>query len=271
MGGLYPPRIGILGTVRFRCLLGVLALIALLPISPARAHTHHARPYVVVLDPGHGGPYIGAADPAGTLVEKILTLRIARAAAIDLRRQGYIVYLTRTRDQAVNTPPHDLNHDGKIDELDDLDARTLFANRHHANILVSIHLDAGAPSSHGTHGYYCPARPFWRGSKRLAGLLTASLASSLTRAGYPSPNLGIETDVADLEPQRFADYPWFFVLGPSRPHAITASAMPGALIESLFLSSARDDAALRRPGTIAALGRGYAQGIRAYFGGKVRH
>jgi N-acetylmuramoyl-L-alanine amidase len=229
---------------------------------------------VVVLDPGHGGhgpdqKYIGAVDPAGTLLEKDLTLTVAKAAARLLQRMGYRVYLTRTRDQAVNWPPRDLNRDGKIDQLDDYDARTLFANRHHADVFVSIHFDGadGVPDLHGTHGFYCPARPFWRSSERLAGLLTASVSRSLTASGYASPDNGIETDVADVVPQRFKNYPWFFVLGPSWKKRITGTAMPGALIETLYLTSPRDDQALQRKTTIPAIARGYADGIRAYFHG----
>lgn len=255
-----------------RALLALgLAAAALLPSLHVSAASHARKPYVVVLDPGHGGPYIGGADSTGTLVEKTLTLKIALATAKDLRSMGYKVFLTRTKDRAVNTPPRDLNGDGVVDELDDLDARALFANHHHAAILVSIHLDAGAPSSHGPHGYYCPARPFWRSSEHLAALLTAHIASSLTASGYPSPDNGVATDVSDIAPQRFPDYPWFFVLGPSRKKAMTASQMPGALIESLFLTSAQDDAALRRSSTIPAIARGYAAGIRAYFNGRVYH
>lgn len=232
----------------------------------------------MVLDPGHGGPYIGAADATGTLVEKILTLQVAKAAAADLKRLGYTVYLTRTRDQAVNTPPRDLNHDGKIEQLDDYDARTLFANRHHADIFISIHFDGSDdPTQHGTHGYYCPARSFWKSSVRLADLLTASVSGAIKRAGYADPNNGVQTDVADKVPQEFPDYPWFFVLGPSWPRRITGTAMPGALIETLYLSNPRDADALRRSlkpagrhGMIDAIGQGYANGIRAYFHNKVR-
>lgn len=204
-------------------------------------------------------------------MEKILTVQVAQRAATDLRKMGYAVYLTRTRDALVNLPPRDLNHDGLVDDLDDLDARTLFADRHHADVFVSVHFDGGDPSVHGTHGYYCPARPFWAKSRRLASLLTASLSTSLGRAGYASPNNGIGTDVADIAPQRFPDYPWFFVLGPSWKHRITATQMPGALIETLYVSSPRDDAALRHPKIMAALGQGYANGIRAYFKGQTRH
>jgi N-acetylmuramoyl-L-alanine amidase len=254
-------------------LLGV-PIVALLPLHTSARATHQ-RQLIVVLDPGHGGygpdeQYTGAEDNG--LVEKTLNLRVARAAAADLRHMGFRVYLTRTADRAVNWPPRDLNHDGHVDQLDDLDARTLFANRHHADVLVSIHFDGaiGAPWMRGTHGYYCPARPFWRKSRRLADILTASVSSAINASGYHSPNGGVQTDVADKVPQRFANYPWFFVLGPSWKKRITGSAMPGALIESLYLTSPSDVAALHRPATVPAIARGYARGILAYFHGKSR-
>jgi N-acetylmuramoyl-L-alanine amidase len=272
-------------TRRSRCLkpsLAVAALVAsgLLLILPYQAAAQtgdlakglgavHQRPFIVVLDPGHGGSDPGAVDASGRLMEKNLTLQVAQRAEIDLRAMGYQVYLTRTRDQGVNTPPRDLNHDGHVDHVDELDARNLFANRHHADLIVSIHFDGiGDPSIHGTHGYYCPARPFWRKSERLANLVTATITSSLTRAHYSSPNNGVQTDVADNVPQTRPDYPWFLILGPSLHHFVTGTNMPGALIESLFLSSPRDAAALGHSSIIAAIAQGYADGIRAYFGGK---
>lgn len=249
----------------------VLSLCGACVLSPGAGakERHHQHTLVVVLDPGHGGSETGAADASQTLVEKTLNLQVAKEAQTDLQSMGYAVYLTRTRDQAVNTPPRDLNHDGKIDSIDDFTARTTFANRHHADVLVSIHFDGSADTSmHGTHGYYCPARPFWRSSERLATLLTSSISAAFTRAGYPSPNNGVQTDVADVVPQARPDYPWFLILGPSRKHFVTGSTMPGALIETLYLSSPRDDAALHHPSIIAAAARGYANGIRAYFHGK---
>jgi N-acetylmuramoyl-L-alanine amidase len=257
----------------------VLLFVSLLLPAQVSARAHHARPLIVALDPGHGGggpdgTYTGAVDASGKLIEANLTFAVATRAAKDLRAMGYTVYLTRkAADLQANYPLRDLNHDGTIDQLDDYDARTLFADRHHADVFVSIHFDAaeGVPDMHGTHGYYCPDRPFWRKNKRLATILTASVSHSLTTSGYSSPDLGIGTDVADKVPQRFADYPWFFVLGPSWKKRITATAMPGALVESLFLTSPQDVAALHRPETIPAIARGYADGIRAYFGGKITH
>jgi N-acetylmuramoyl-L-alanine amidase len=185
---------------------------------------------------------------------------------------GYQVYLTRTKDQRVNTPQRDLNRDGKIDKIDEFNARTQFANRHHADVFVSIHFDGSTdPSLHGTHGYYCPDRPFWQKNKTLAVGINRTLITSLKQAGYTPFNRGVETDVADPVPQARPDYPWFLVLGPSRAKFMVGSGMPGALMETLFLSSPSDVAALRRPAIIAAAARGYANGIQAYFRAQGRH
>lgn len=266
-----------------RCIgtLRVFLLVALLPFLPANAlaRGHHARttPYIVVLDPGHGGAMhygdeSGAVAPDGVLMEKSMTLEVAKLAAQDLKHMGYRVYLTRTRDQPVNTPARDWNGDGKINKVDEFSARTSFANRHHADVFVSIHFDGSTdPSIHGTHGFYCPNRPFWRSSQRLSILLTDSVVTSLRKAGFADSNNGVETDVADPVAQEWPDYPWFLVLGPSRTHRVVGSAMPGALIETLFMSSPYDDRAMRNPRQVAAMARGYADGIHAYFHGRVSH
>jgi N-acetylmuramoyl-L-alanine amidase len=251
-------------------LLALLAAALIFPSSAAaKGKPQKVTPYIVVLDAGHGGSDIGGADSSGTLVEKELTLQVATLAASYLRAKDYTVYVDRSRDQGVNTPARDLNHDGKIDHVDEMDARTLFANRHHADVFVSIHFDASLdPAVHGTHGYYCPARPFWKQSKHLATLLTHHIADDLQRAGYKSPDNSVETDVADIVPQTRADYPWFLVLGPSRHNWLTGTAMPGALIESLYLTSPRDATALEQIANVKAIARGYSDGVRAYFGWK---
>src|SRR5947209_3814962 len=117
--------------MRPRLLLLVLALLLIPQVASARSRPHATQPYVVVLDPGHGAGDIGAANASSSEVEKLLTLRVAEASATDLRKMGYRVYLTRRRDQDVNTPPRDVNGDGKINHVDELVARNVFANTHH--------------------------------------------------------------------------------------------------------------------------------------------
>ena len=218
------------------------------------------------------GNEFGAISANGRLIEKNMTLEVAKVAAGDLRQMGYRVFLTRTTDRHVNTPPRDWNHDGVVNAADELVARNVFANRHHANVFVAIHFDGSTITSiRGTHGFYCPSRPFWPQSRRLADLITASLVSNIRRTGYDDVDGGVATDVSDIVPQEWPNYPWFLTLGPNRPHRVIATNMPGALIETLYISNLRDDAAMGKPAIVAAIGRGYADGIKAYFHGRVTH
>ncbi len=77
----------------------------------------------IVIDPGHGGR-----DPGciwGRIKEKDITLRIAKILAKRLRKMGYEVYLTRTKD--IYLP---------------LEKRTAIANLRKADLFISIHVNA---------------------------------------------------------------------------------------------------------------------------------
>ena len=78
----------------------------------------------VVIDPGHGGADLGARGPGGVL-EKELTLAVAKRLARLLRAQGTDVVLTRSSDAFVA-----------------LSERTEIANRSHAALFVSIHANS---------------------------------------------------------------------------------------------------------------------------------
>ncbi|HLA76366.1 MAG TPA: N-acetylmuramoyl-L-alanine amidase [Vicinamibacteria bacterium] len=87
----------------------------------------------VVIDPGHGGPEVGAKGPGGSL-EKDLTLVIARKLRAALTNSlGIQAFLTRDRDQELA-----------------LDDRAAFANNYKADIFISIH--ANASRSQGARG-----------------------------------------------------------------------------------------------------------------------
>ena len=77
----------------------------------------------VVLDPGHGGRNGGTQTSSG-LVEKELTLDIARRLSDLLEESGYEVLLTRDDDTAVS-----------------LEERARFANESGADLFVSIHVN----------------------------------------------------------------------------------------------------------------------------------
>jgi len=77
----------------------------------------------IVIDPGHGGQDPGTAGKIG-LVEKDITLDIAKMLRERLMKYGYNVLLTRDSD--VTLP---------------LTSRVWFANRHKADLFISIHVN----------------------------------------------------------------------------------------------------------------------------------
>lgn len=87
----------------------------------------------VVIDPGHGGKDAGATSVLGTR-EKDIVLRVALAAAEELRAQNVEVVMTRGDDRFL--------------ELED---RPAVADRVKAELFVSIHADS-APKNHSACG-----------------------------------------------------------------------------------------------------------------------
>jgi N-acetylmuramoyl-L-alanine amidase len=241
--------------------------------SAAHARGQHRSVPLIVIDPGHGGSDSGGVHygPKGhvNFMEKTVTLELAKRTARLLRKAGYRVFLTRTTDQAVNTPPRDYNHDGLIDGIDEAEARVVFANRHHARIFVSMHVNAtSASQTHGLTLYYCPAHSFRRANLRLARLLDRNIAIQLSKAGYRPPNHGVLTDVSDTLPQAYPEYPWFFQIGPAdRKHGIVANNAVAALGETLYITNPREDRLLHKGRILNAIARGYTFGIERYLGG----
>jgi N-acetylmuramoyl-L-alanine amidase len=83
-----------------------------------------ARPFTIVIDPGHGGIDDGAKGISGT-VEKAITLAFALELKAKLASTGkYQVYMTREKDEFLR-----------------LDERVRIARQHEAHLFISIHAD----------------------------------------------------------------------------------------------------------------------------------
>jgi N-acetylmuramoyl-L-alanine amidase len=114
------------------------------------------EPFLVVIDPGHGGEHLGALGPAGN-AEKNLTLRIARRVAERCRKELHArVVLTREHDEDV--------------ELQD---RVELANRKRASLFLSIHLNSVANRAarhtvRGVETYFLSADPSDASAEALA-------------------------------------------------------------------------------------------------------
>jgi N-acetylmuramoyl-L-alanine amidase len=83
----------------------------------------------VVLDPGHGGPDQGTHAQNG-LLEKTLTLDLAKRLRALLAQKGYNALLTRNDDREMS-----------------LDSRPAFARARKADLFVSLHFNSSAPST----------------------------------------------------------------------------------------------------------------------------
>lgn len=169
----------------------------------------------ICLDPGHGGKDTGKID--GRHSEKNYTLLLANEVAGLLRKAGFNVVMTRTRDKTL-----------------DLTERTDTARRAGADLFVSLHYNAGPSEVHGLE-VYCltPAgaassnagggqsrSPRYRGNANDDNnvLLAYNLQKTIVR----------ETGLEDR------------VMKRARFEVLREAAMPAVLIEGGFMSNRTD-------------------------------
>ena len=102
----------------------ILFFMALFFVLPLQADTK-SKPFVLVIDPGHGGKATGAIGKRGQ--EKDINLAVSKLVKQYISREhpDVKIVMTRTRDVAV-----------------DLDERANIANRQNANLFISIHANA---------------------------------------------------------------------------------------------------------------------------------
>lgn len=91
----------------------------------------------LVIDAGHGGHDPGCVSKDRTVMEKTLTLSIARKFAAKVRENYPDVKVVLTRDS---------------DEFIELNERAAIANRNNANLFVSIHINT-SPASTSANGF----------------------------------------------------------------------------------------------------------------------
>jgi len=170
----------------------------------------------VVVDPGHGGQQFGARGRRGT-AEKAVTLDIARRLKRQLEQAGLRVMLTRSGDQTVT-----------------LAQRSDLGKRSGAWAFLSIHANAARNrTASGFEVYYLPAyERYGRGvayasvrspdaSYRLARLIQREF-----RRDWPLQDRGIKQ---------------------ARFHVLKHTPIPAVLVETGFLTNARDESLLNDP------------------------
>jgi N-acetylmuramoyl-L-alanine amidase len=127
---------------------------------------------VIVIDPGHGGIDPGAVGRTGIL-EKDITLEIARRLAALFKQAGATVILTREGDYELT----DRQHNPGFTNRDELQSRLDLADKNNASLYISIHLNSyPSPDCEGAQVFYHPRSV---DSYRLASLIQQELINRL--------------------------------------------------------------------------------------------
>jgi N-acetylmuramoyl-L-alanine amidase len=252
--------------------------------TPIPLPANFTRPPVVCLDPGHGGSDRGFTqffdDGSAGLEEAVLVMQQAWDLEARLKNRGYDVVMTRDTDVDVNVDGKDVNKDGRTaahdpprsdrnKTLDEIQARINTCNAADADLLVSIHINGySTEKPRGFETWFTRERPFGDRNAEFATLAYAHLKEQFAKIGYVLPaeeERGVLPDsTADVQ-REHPVFKHFVITGPAIPGVITPSAMPGAIVESLFVSNPGDAAVLTSPEGENAIVTAYENAIVEYF------
>jgi N-acetylmuramoyl-L-alanine amidase len=221
---------------------------------------------IVVIDAGHGGRDPGARSVSGEIVEKDLTLALARELRDNLVKRGRVrVAMTRGEDRYLT-----------------LDERASVARRLNAGMFVSLHMDSAPnPLARGATVYSlsdiasdAEAARFAAAENR--GVSTAAgtgsvqaILSDLAMRAQMSASADLAARLVrksagrfELRPQphRFASF-----------HVLRRAATPAVLFEAGYVSNTDDEALLRSPEHRSAIALALAQAIEADIAARSRH
>lgn len=220
----------------------------------------------VVLDAGHGGHDPGAVGPSG-LYEKDVVLDIALRVR-DIMRKDYPFYdVVLTRDKDVFIP---------------LPERAEIANRHNANLFVSVHANASTNrKARGIETYLLN----WTDDVGAMKVAARENAISLKKMKQMKGELGVI--LASLERENKRDesvkiagniqkslvssivmkYPEVGNLGVKQAlfYVLVGARMPSSLVEVSFISNPKEEKLLATDSYRQSLARSIAEGIHKYF------
>ncbi len=219
---------------------------------------------IIVLDPGHGGKDSGAIGYQRRY-EKKAVLQIALKCAKELKKRGYRVYLTRSRDYFVK-----------------LRNRTKFANRKKADLFISIHANAAPKKSQylsakGLETFFLSPDRSNR-SKHIAALENRS---DMTDMDYYSKNifLSVLNRAKILQANKMAldvqqgilksiRAKYHVVDGGVREApfwVLVGAQMPAILIETGYITNPTEAVRLFNPRYQSLIAKGVANGVDNYF------
>jgi N-acetylmuramoyl-L-alanine amidase len=238
-----------------------LAACAVALAAPPATGAPPERFDTVVVDAGHGGDDHGAEGPRG-LLEKDLTLDVARRLARELEGRGLRVVLSRREDRFVG-----------------LDERTRVANDARADLFLSIHANgAEARAARGVETYFASLEATDEASKRLAIAENEAFGGAAARAAASDPLAAILGDMIAtehlIESQEFARLALQQLAAGERSESrgvkqapfvvLMGVEMPAALVEIGFITNAREEAALTQAAERERIAKGLALAIAEF-------
>jgi N-acetylmuramoyl-L-alanine amidase len=205
--------------------------------------------YVVVLNPGHGGPYKGAVR-FGT-EEKGLNLKVALVCKeyLETHYENVTVYMTRSTDEVFDN----------ISEIDDIEYAVRYGEEKGADIFVSIHFDTGNTITRGAEGIISRNGDVTPYSKCLASFILRELE------GLGIENLGTMTRRSGRSRYSYPDGP--YMDGYLVNRLCTEKGIVNCIIEHAHFDNAEDyKNFVAKEGMLQKIGEADARGIAEYLG-----
>ena len=198
-------------------------------INPTYLVTGGIQGKHITLDPGHGGSDPGTHGTVTGIKEKEITLPVSLKLKAMLEKKGAIVSMTRTTDVDV--------WGADATDAQELQARVDIAEKNKADLFISVHCNASVnPVSGGFSTYYNSKTPY---DEQVAESIQNKLLKTASL-----DDLGV----------RFANF-----------YVNKRCSMPGALVELLFLTNAREEKLLRSNWFQNKMAQAIADGIEDFY------
>lgn len=198
------------------------------------------KKHIIVIDAGHGGKDPGCIGKNGTK-EKTIVLSVAKKLKAKLDAAGFQTYLTRSTDVFLN-----------------LDTRASVAEKHHADLFLSLHCNANpSRAMKGFSIYTLSKKASDEEAQKLADAENAS--DKIDVDGFERFPADIRNALSALQQHAVAEMSMEYASGCAKsfksarvtqqpgpdvrqaPFAVLRSTIPGALLELGHLSNAEEE------------------------------
>ena len=201
----------------------------------------------IMLDCGHGGKDLGT-TVASHIAEKEVNLAIGKQVAHLLRSNGCSVMLTRESDATVA-----------------VDQRTYLANRHNADLFISIHANSMSnKNASGIETYWAGKHLFKKQHGNLDSDTTSLVATFCQFKDKASRELAQHLQTNSVLSAQSMHNAADRKVRESVVQVLLGTDMPAALIEVGFLSNEIEASLLAQPAYQKLLANGITKGITSY-------